>query len=92
MGKYWVYTSLGRKYLSQLGANIVIVGYRGYGHSEGKPSERGLEKDAKAIIDWVFNNKKIDPLQVYQYRQVLGGDVSLFGAQFFMTKLKGIIL
>ena len=75
-----------------LGANIVIVGYRGYGHSEGKPSEKGLEKDAKAIIDWAFNNKKIDPLQVYLYGPVLGGAVSLYGAQFFMTKLKGIIL
>lgn len=75
-----------------LGANLVIVGYRGYGHSEGKPSEKGLEKDAKAIIEWTFNNKKIDPLQVYCYGPVLGGAVSLYGAQFYMTKLKGIIL
>ena len=45
-----------------LGENIVNVGYRGNGHSEGKSSEKGFEKDAKAIIDWVFNNKMIDPL------------------------------
>lgn len=27
----------------QLGVNVLIVGYRGYGHSEGHPSEKGLE-------------------------------------------------
>lgn len=75
-----------------LGFNIVLVGYRGYGHSEGKPSEKGLEKDAKAIIEWTFNNKKINPLQVYCFGPVLGGAVSLYGAQLYMTKLKGVIL
>jgi fermentation-respiration switch protein FrsA (DUF1100 family) len=75
-----------------LGANLVIVGYRGYGHSEGKPTEKGLELDAKAIIDFTLNNKKIDPLQVYVYGPVLGGAVALSGAQTYMTKIKGLIL
>ena len=33
--------------------NVVIVGYRGYGHSEGIPSEEGLEIDAEAIWEFV---------------------------------------
>lgn len=75
-----------------LGVNIVLVGYRGYGHSDGQPSEHGIEKDSKAIIDWTLKNKKINPSQVYLYGNVLGGAVAVYGAQFFQDKLKGIIL
>lgn len=34
----------------ELEVNILIVGYRGYGHSEGTPSEAGIELDAEAIF------------------------------------------
>ncbi len=34
----------------ELEVNILIVGYRGYGHSEGTPSEGGLEIDAEAVF------------------------------------------
>lgn len=34
----------------ELEVNVLIVGYRGYGHSEGTPSEGGLELDAEAIF------------------------------------------
>ncbi|KAL0586780.1 hypothetical protein ABG067_003624 [Albugo candida] len=30
--------------------NILLVDYRGYGHSEGVPSEIGLQMDAKVLI------------------------------------------
>jgi fermentation-respiration switch protein FrsA (DUF1100 family) len=33
----------------ELEVNVLIVGYRGYGHSEGTPSEEGLALDAEAI-------------------------------------------
>lgn len=32
--------------LRKTGANIVLVDYRGFGHSEGEPSEKGLKLDA----------------------------------------------
>ena len=34
----------------ELEVNILIVGYRGYGHSQGSPSEAGLEIDAEAML------------------------------------------
>ena len=33
--------------------NVLCVGYRGYGHSEGQPSEAGLKLDAKAVAKFV---------------------------------------
>jgi len=34
--------------------NVVVVGYRGYGHSEGVPTEKGIKIDALAVFDWVL--------------------------------------
>ena len=38
--------------LAALGANILAIDYRGYGKSEGEPSEAGLYADARAGYDW----------------------------------------
>ncbi len=39
--------------LRALPANVLVVDYRGYGRSEGKPSEEGLYRDARAAWDWL---------------------------------------
>jgi abhydrolase domain-containing protein 13 len=44
----------------ELEVNVLIVGYRGYGHSEGTPSEAGLELDADAIFSFAQNHKEIN--------------------------------
>ena len=75
-----------------LGSNIVLIGYRGYGHSQGDPSEEGLQKDSKAIIEWTLNNSEIDRDQVYVIGNVLGGATAVYGAQFYQDQLKGLIL
>lgn len=31
----------------KVGANVLLVDYRGFGHSEGEPSEKGLKLDAE---------------------------------------------
>lgn len=33
------------------GLGVVLVEYRGYGHSQGMPTERGLYADAEAVLD-----------------------------------------
>jgi fermentation-respiration switch protein FrsA (DUF1100 family) len=75
-----------------LGVNIVLVGYRGYGHSEGSPSEYGLEIDSKAIIKWTLENPKINKDQVYVYGKILGGAVATYGVQDYQDKVKGLML
>ena len=44
----------------QLECNILIVGYRGFGWSEGTPSEAGIALDAEAIMDFALSFEKID--------------------------------
>lgn len=31
----------------KVGANVLLVDYRGFGHSDGDPSEKGLKLDAE---------------------------------------------
>src|SRR3984957_15223692 len=39
--------------LAATGANILLFDYRGYGNSEGKPSEGGTYRDAQAAYAWL---------------------------------------
>lgn len=36
------------------GSSVLLLDYRGYGKSEGSPSERGLYQDAEAAYDWIL--------------------------------------
>ncbi len=39
--------------VTQAGSNLLMIDYRGYGKSGGKPSEEGLYLDAVAAYDWL---------------------------------------
>lgn len=78
------------KMLQNLGLNIFIIDYRGYGKSEGKPSEKGLYKDAQAAYTYLVNVRKISPEQIILYGESLGTAVAIDLAAKF--KVKAIIL
>jgi fermentation-respiration switch protein FrsA (DUF1100 family) len=42
------------RWLCFANANVLGLDYRGYGKSEGQPSEAGLARDAKAAYDWLI--------------------------------------
>ena len=56
---------------------MLIVGYRGYGHSEGTPSEEGLELDAEAIFDWAINSPQVNKSKLFVMGKSLGGAVAI---------------
>ncbi len=43
--------------LHELGANVLMVDYRGYGKSEGSPDERGTYADASAAWTYLTGNR-----------------------------------
>ena len=57
----------------QLPVNLFLFDYRGYGRSEGSPSEAGCYMDANAACDWLFENKP--ELPVIAHGHSLGGAV-----------------
>jgi fermentation-respiration switch protein FrsA (DUF1100 family) len=62
--------------LHDAGFASLIVDYRGYGESEGKPSENGLYLDADAAWAWLTNTRGIDPGHVVIWGHSLGGGVA----------------
>ena len=60
----------------ELGLNIFIIDYRGYGKSYGQPSEQGIYADAKAAYDHLKYVKKFVHNKVIVYGESLGGAVA----------------
>nr|CAG4652009.1 EOG090X09ZU [Triops cancriformis] len=61
----------------QLGCNIFMVEYRGYGKSDGHPSEKGLYLDAQAALDYLHNRSDIPRDKIMVFGRSLGGAVAI---------------
>ena len=61
----------------ELEVNVLIVGYRGYGHSQGTPSESGLEIDAEAIWNYALEHKEINNAKLFLLGKSIGGAVAI---------------
>ncbi|XP_048125214.1 lysophosphatidylserine lipase ABHD12 [Alosa alosa] len=53
------------KVLSSLGYHVVTFDYRGWGDSEGSPSEKGMTSDAHFIYQWVKQRIGRKPLYIW---------------------------
>ena len=67
----------------------MLLDYRGYGKSEGRPSEKGLYKDAEAAYDWIAA-QGYSPEQIVIHGESLGTAVATYLAT--KRKSKGVIL
>ena len=61
--------------LHALGHPVLLIDYRGYGASDGRPSEPGLALDARAAWDHLVNVRGIPPAGIAIYGRSLGGAV-----------------
>ena len=64
------------KLLRDLGLSCFIFDYRGYGASQGKPSEEGTYLDAGAAYKWLTDEKKIPPDDIIIFGRSLGGSIA----------------
>jgi len=63
--------------LVQLPARVFIIDYRGYGRSEGSPSEQGLYMDARAAWDYLVNIRGTPAGKIVIFGDSLGGAVAI---------------
>jgi fermentation-respiration switch protein FrsA (DUF1100 family) len=61
--------------VERLHVSVLIFDYRGYGRSEGKPSEAGVLLDARAARDWLARRAGVDPKQIVLWGESIGGAV-----------------
>ena len=63
--------------LNKLGLDIFIFDYRGYGKSEGRPSEKGFYRDIEAAYNYLISEKNVSPERMILYGESLGGAVAI---------------
>ena len=77
-------------FLNLLPANVLAIDYRGYGKSEGRPTEEGVYLDAQAAYDYVTRERGVRPEQITAVGQSLGVAVAVDLAS--KQPLAGIVL
>ncbi|NLD36361.1 MAG: alpha/beta hydrolase [Desulfatiglans sp.] len=58
--------------LLEIGVNVLIFDYRGYGKSSGHPSEQGIYTDALSAFDYLVRDEKINPSDIILLGRSLG--------------------
>jgi len=69
---------------------VLLVNYRGYGLSDGRPSESALYKDAVALYDWVSARPDIDARRIVVVGRSLGTGVATYLAS--QRAVSGVVL
>lgn len=59
--------------LLEMGHTVMVYNYRGFGNSQGKPSEKGLYLDAEAAYQYLTKVEQIPPNKIVNWGYSLGG-------------------
>lgn len=73
--------------------NVFILSYRGYGRSQGAPSEEGLKRDGAAALKYLATEfNAIDPTKIIVAGRSLGCAVGIWLASNFPEWVAGLIV
>ncbi|MBS3821557.1 MAG: alpha/beta hydrolase [Phycisphaerae bacterium] len=64
------------RFLHECGVDVLIIDYRGYGRSEGKPTENGTYADAMAAWRYLLDERGVSPGRIVLHGRSLGGAVA----------------
>ena len=64
-----------------LQANVFTFDYRGFGKSEGAPTEEGVKEDADAALAWLCEKDGVQPADVIIVGRSLGGGLASYLAE-----------
>jgi uncharacterized protein len=78
------------EFLRDSHVNVLALEYRGYGRSEGKPSEGGIYRDAEAAYEYLVSSRGIDGRTIVSFGQSLGTAVATRMATH--RKVAGVVL
>jgi len=88
---HMLYDALGM--FQKVKANIMLVDYRGYGLSEGSPTQAGLIMDAEAALDYLLRRRDVvDPTNILLFGRSLGGAVALELAARRESAVKAVVV
>jgi uncharacterized protein len=64
------------KRLYDQGFSVLLIDYRGYGQSDGSPSEQGVYADAEAAWQYMVTQRQVNPKSIVLYGHSLGGAIA----------------
>ncbi|KAG1864524.1 alpha beta-hydrolase [Suillus tomentosus] len=83
---------LAKVFYVKMRCNVLMLSYRGYGHSEGSPSEPGIRIDAQTALDYLASHPYLKNTPVILYGQSIGGAVAIDLASRNPSKITALIL
>ncbi|KAJ7820746.1 Alpha/Beta hydrolase protein [Mycena olivaceomarginata] len=83
---------LAKVFYLRMRCNVLMVSYRGYGLSDGSPSEKGLQIDAQTALDYITSDPCFSKTPIILYGQSIGGAVSIDLASRNPSKIAALIL
>ncbi|MDY6969131.1 MAG: alpha/beta hydrolase [Spirochaetota bacterium] len=75
------------KIFYKLRLSIFIYDYRGYGRSNGSPSEDGTYLDAEAAMEYLTKKRKISQDRIIIFGRSLGGPIAAWLAQNYTSRM-----
>ncbi|KZT55655.1 alpha/beta-hydrolase [Calocera cornea HHB12733] len=83
---------LARIFYLKMHCNVFMLSYRGYGLSEGTPSEKGIRIDAQTALQWIVNHPVLKDTKIFLYGQSLGGAVAIDLASHYPALIHAVIV
>ncbi|XP_031288149.1 alpha/beta hydrolase domain-containing protein WAV2 [Pistacia vera] len=78
--------------IQRLHCNVFMLSYRGYGASDGYPSQQGIINDAQAALDHLSQRTDIDTSRIVVFGRSLGGAVGAVLSKNNPDKVSALIL
>lgn len=75
--------------------NILLISYRGYGLSTGRPNERGVRIDAESAYDYLVSRGDVNVGpggNLWVYGESLGGAVAIYFSKVYQECINALIL
>lgn len=85
---------IGKILEDDLGCNVLMLQYRGYGMSSGTPNEKGIMIDAQTGLDYIRQRSELRGSRIVIYGQSIGGAVAigLVARNLKNGDIKGLVL
>ncbi|KAI9070411.1 alpha/beta-hydrolase [Trametes sanguinea] len=83
---------LAKVFYVKMRCNVLMMSYRGYGRSEGAPSEKGIRIDAQTALDYISGHPYLSRTPVILYGQSIGGAVAIDLASRNPHAIRALIL
>eukprot|EP00600_Ochromonadales_sp_CCMP1393_P003049 CAMPEP_0174988760 /NCGR_PEP_ID=MMETSP0004_2-20121128/20317_1 /TAXON_ID=420556 /ORGANISM="Ochromonas sp., Strain CCMP1393" /LENGTH=432 /DNA_ID=CAMNT_0016242037 /DNA_START=31 /DNA_END=1329 /DNA_ORIENTATION=+ len=72
--------------------NVLMMDYRGYGSSDGYPTEKGLNLDGEAVLKYALTHPRLTNSRMILFGRSLGGAVAISLAHQYSEWVSGVVV